>query len=674
MQQPASTTQSPVSISVIRTLGKGRAARAQLVDATMPNGRTIRCVEKVFAPGRLTRTIYRLSFQSPFAYQSNRDAILACYYRRRVASLVLTASDSQASVAEPLYVRFDQTDKAWVLAAEWVDGRGINPEPVDSQRLRRWLGRKDSPTSSPSEIQQIVNVMSELEDIFETCGLVGSGWQVAPRAMVSTANLLRVDDQYTVIDLESGIPAVLVPRYLIGGLRRGALPPFDDLDATKLTNWITDNEKLLLFRLGPEKLQRLSDDSQKLIQHSQRWKESEFACFRQPWRLFSAKGIQAYQQECCRRWHQNQIVDEDGAKLLSEHPIKARLIWYAGLIPGAAGRLCSRLIGRSDTRRRFVNCLSDSKTRQQALANWRTSRRAEWIASDRITEQAKLNRLTFPMHAALSKLVPRRLHRFLTDRVYRRDAFTVLVLLLFSSRYQSWLGESRISNAIDQWESSQRIGKTEASKLRDDLSGHEVRAYTRGFGAHIALKALAPIVVPAKVGGVAAFVASGNLWFLLPMLATPMLRSAVTMTSWWMTRHERIPHGEAFLAGFLPVIGSIAFPVQMFSRRPELSTFLIRDMAAKLGRQIPIYGGADSRTELAMIRASDFVVETMQCCSQLLQRFFGSETAANSSEPVSLPIRPRTAFGKWLDRQVDARLMLEQEESRNGHNRTKRAA
>ena len=105
----------PSKVQVLRELGHGRAARAQLVEAMMPDGRVVRCVEKVFNPGRLTRLIYRLSFQSPFGYQSNQDAIQACFYRRKVAAAAIDASDVDASVAAPLYVRFDQPTSSWVL-------------------------------------------------------------------------------------------------------------------------------------------------------------------------------------------------------------------------------------------------------------------------------------------------------------------------------------------------------------------------------------------------------------------------------------------------------------------------------------------------------------------------------------------------------------------------------
>ncbi|MFK8113505.1 MAG: hypothetical protein AB8B91_14970 [Rubripirellula sp.] len=649
----------PHSIQVIRILGKGRAAQARLVDATMPDGRVVRCVEKVFAPGRLTRTLYRLSFQAPFGYQTNRDAILACFFRRRVASAVLAASDTEASIAEPIYVRYDEEDRAWVLAAEWIDGRGIKPAEVDATRIRRWVRGYGVPASTePAEISQLVETMHGLEDILGECGLVGSGWQVAPRAMVSTANLLRTGDRYTVIDLESGIPAVLVPRYLMAGLKRAALPPFDDLDANQLRDWLTTNERLLLFRIGPERLEQLKKDTVQLLDHTERWKNSEFAIFRRPWRLLTPSGIQAYQRECFRRWEQDRILDANGAEAIERRPIQSRLIWCADSMPTSLGRFCARLIGRASYRQELLKCLRSSESR---VNNWQTlvaKRKAGWIEAERLRPEAKLTTLKFAAHSILSKLTPVRLHRFLSDPRQRRDVFTTFVLLLCSPRFQAWFGQKRIAASIDRWESSERISPQAATELRRDLSGHEVRAYTRGFGMHLALKALAPVVVPAKVGGVAAFFASGNLWFLLPMLATPLMRSAVTMANWWTTRREQVPHGEALLAGLLPFVGSVAFPLQMFSTRPKLSTFLIRDTASKVGRRIPIYGGADSRTEMAVIRWSDYLVEFMQCTSAALQKLYGKKTMESSTPDiqVSLPIRARTRLGRWIDRQVSERI------------------
>ena len=148
----------------------------------------------------------------PFAYQSNRDAILACYHRRIVVGQILRGLNSPVHVAKPLYVRFDRVSNCWVLAAEWIQGRGIRPMDTDATRprrvIRRFLGlEKQKSSQGRSEMSELLETMRVLEVQLRQCGLIGTGWQVSPAAMVSTANLLRVENQYTVIDLESGIPA-----------------------------------------------------------------------------------------------------------------------------------------------------------------------------------------------------------------------------------------------------------------------------------------------------------------------------------------------------------------------------------------------------------------------------------------------------------------------------------
>ena len=658
---------SPTNVEVLRTLGHGRAAQAQLVDATMPDGRVVRCVEKVFAPGLLTRVIYRLSFQSPFAYQSNRDAILACFYRRKVAAAVIDGSDVVASIADPLYVRFDEPTRAWVLAAQWIDGRGVKPAPADGSRIRNWfsslsfrkntaVGLEES-TTEPSEIECLVDTMEQLESALGESGLVGSGWQVAPRALVSTANLLRVDDKYTIIDLESGIPAVLVPKYVLSGWIRWALPPFDDLDETKLAHWISQNERLLTFRIGPERVANLQADALKLIAHSSAWKNSEVALFRRPWRWITPSGVRAYQLECYRRWEQDGIADPETARSLPDRPILSRLIWSVGMFPSPIGRVGSRLLARKDARERLKQCLCDRAVLAQEFSQMAERRKQRWVDSGRIAPVQRMSKSSYALNFLLSRITPSKLHRFLVDGKYRMDAVTTMLLLILSSRYQAWFGHRRIAKSIDRWEATERISAEEALDLRQDLSGREVRAYTRGFGMHLALKIFAPIVLPAKVGGVAAFIASGNPWFLAPILITPAMRTAVTLASWWTTRKEHVPHGEALVSGLLPVIGSVAFPLQMFATRPKLSTFLIRDAASMVGRRLPIYGGADSRTEIAMIRWTDYLVEFMQCTSQLVKRIFGAnwERKPASTTPT-IKLHTRNRLGRWVDNQVAQRI------------------
>lgn len=669
----------PASVRVIRTLGHGRAARAQLVEATMTDGCVRTCVEKVFAPGLLTRVIYRLSFQAPFAYQSNEDAIRTCFFRRRVAAAVIAATDTDAEIAQPLYVRFDESEKAWVLAADWIDGRGIKPAPTDASRIKRWfdrvIGRGKSEVQQPtSEIDQLVELMTRLEETLGQSGLVGSGWQVAPRALVSTANLLRREDRYTIIDLESGIPAVLVPQYILQGLRRATLPPFDDLDPKMLRRWFAENERLLTFRIGPDGVAQLGKDLDALIEHSTRWKTSEMAVFRRPWRHLTRAGRRDYQAGCIRRWEQDGVIDAATAESLSRQPLKARAIWWAGMAPSKIGRFFSRMIGNHDYRARAIALLGDRAARQARFQKSIARNRDRWIESGRLSETAEVSKTSFFVHWFLQFVTPRVVHRLTVDREARRQCRIRTSLLLSSPRYQSYFGGQRVEAAIERWQDNHRISAEEAASLREELCGNEVLAYTRGFGMHLALKTLAPVILPAKVGGVAAFIASGNLWFLLPMFATPFLRTCVTLWSLWTTRHQQIAHGEALVTGLLPVVGSVAFPLQMFSARPSLSSFLIRDAASKLGRRVPVYGGADSRTELAMIRATDLLIEVMQSiANRLPSKSKRGHDAADVDRPLTVAAAgptiavaglpgpaSKTAFGRWLDRHAIEQIRWEQ--------------
>ena len=267
-----------------------------------------------------------------------------------------------------------------------------------------------------------------------------------------------------------------------------------------------------------------------------------------------------------------------------------------------------------------MRCLRDRLYRKKSLRHLRRDCAAKWIDEGRFDPRTRLTTFGLVCHGFLRSFTSSRTHRFLVDRelraMRRRQAF----LLLLSPRYQAWAGHRWIERSIDRWQESKRINQSEADNLYRQLSGSEVRAYVRGFGGHLALKAVAPLITPIKYGGLTAFIATGNYWFLLPMLMMPGLRSLITLASWWSTRSERIAHGEAFLVGLLPMIGSIAFPLQMYSQSNELSTFLIRDAASKLGRRVPIYGGPNSRTEISMIQATDLMIELLDILSSLTRQ------------------------------------------------------
>lgn len=602
----------PRDVRVIKVLGNGRAATAQLVDVTLQDESTIRVVEKVFAPGRLTRLIYRCAFWSPFAYQQNRDAIFAAFYRRRIAAEILRRSGLPVSVAEPRYVRYDQQTDAWVLAADWVEGRGIRPAPPSRSQADH------DTTDQQSEIDQRVDIMRRAGHCLHHAGLGGSVWQIDPAALVSTANMLRIDrsdrDEHVIVDLESGIPAFLVPKYLLQSLRGGLGLPFDDLNPSMLRHWVATTD------LADD----IAADAHRLIDHNHRWKSSEPAPLRRLANVTFSSRIAGVKQEAIRQLTQRRVIKRDD---MSGPAIFATwLLSHVAIV----GRTLATIVGDVQCRDRWHERVVDSQARRQWLDDrWHTSTES-LIREHRLRDDQRLGRVTTLLASGLAKIMPARVQRFVFDPTDRRKHVRGFGKLITSARYQRLWGSQLIRSAIRRWESASRITPFEAASLRRQASDTAVSAYSRGLAFHVLLKFLTPVVAPLKFGSLAVFLYSGNALYLLPMFVLPAARTIVTLGIGGSIRRrgeKPPPLKHALIVGCLPTVGTSAFAIQMAAFQPHLSEFLIRDAASKIGRNLPIYGGADSRTEMACIAACDPLL-------LVLDRMFG-HSPESESEPGS---------------------------------------
>ncbi|KAA5538770.1 hypothetical protein FYK55_26595 [Roseiconus nitratireducens] len=592
-------------------------------------------MEKVFSPGRLTRAIYRIAFAAPFAYQNNRHAAVACFYRRRVAAALLRSIDSAVGVAAPLYVRYDRGDGAWVLAARWVDGRGPKPDAVSGAG---WFDAQRDDDQAEGELPALIRQMSDVEQELVRFGLTGSGWQVAPAALVSTANLLiprrglRVlrdesndspelvhNASYQIIDLESGIPAVLLPRYLKDAWLRGSAFPFDDLDVPRLR---AQSERLTAHWLAngcDKQAFALRSDVQSLIFHTRRWKATEVAWFRQPWSWMRARRRTLYRRELISRWKRQQVLDRQAERKVRSHLAWFALIWCMGLIPFSSGRWLQRLAGNTKSRRRLVRWAGCGEYRRRVDHLYRQSRKKSWINTGRIGSSNSVSQPWFLMHTLMSWISPAALHRFVVDRDQRRRRIWQVSCLIGSRTYQDWVGRRLVGRWIDRWVSREWMTVNEATRLAEGFHEAEVGIYARGMAMHLAAKGISPFLAPLKIGGVT--MAATGSWIgyaLIPFAILPALRTLITLSSLWIHRRQRVPHGEALLVGLIPTLGSSAFAVQMWSSNRAASSFLIRDMAARVGRHLPVYGGADSRTEHWMLRQADRFITLLAAARRMV--------------------------------------------------------
>lgn len=617
----------PEHVRWLRTLGSGRAATAELVEASWADGRRKRYVEKVFAPGLLTRWIYRIAFAAPFAYQSNQHAIHASFYRRRVASELLDAQaicggvPSRVDVALPAYVRFDQARKAWVLAAEFIEGRG--PIPCA-------FADKDSQVAD--EMSDLIGQMRQVESQLIQWGLVGSGWQVSPGAWVSTANLLipahpklqlftahgetaksaSAKSRYTIIDLESGIPAVLLWRYLKLSWSRGSLFPFDDLDPERLKVASDKIADQIAQHGQPVRAANLRRDVSALIAEDRLWKASELAPFRKPWTWLRSERRSVYRQDCINRWHQRGSIDVQMAADLTSGFWPYFLLWLIGaFFHGSLGRWLQAMVGNQQHQRRVQRFVKESRCRKVFWERYRSVRTRRWMRQQRCSRDSRpVSRTGFLTHRLLGGLTPAPVHRYLVDPLRRDRRNRQAWAFLTRGSFQAAWGRKIFGSILARWRSRDWLSASQAMDLRSQFNGPRMAAYSRGLTIHLAIKLLYPLMAPLKAGGIAVTLAGGSLWYtMIPLMLLPLLRTVVTLSSMWLHRTQKIPHGHALCIGAVPTFGSAAFAVQMWTVNQKISVLLLRDTASRLARKIPVYGGPDSRTEHAIIASADRLID-----------------------------------------------------------------
>jgi len=682
-----------VTIEPQRVLGHGRAAEATLVRLVGADGQALECVEKRFAPGFLTRFLYGLFFQSPFAYQASEDAILAALFRRQVALDLLRYFHGGAKlVAEAYYVRWDEASQSYVLGTEFIRGRGIIPQDVDPLFLRRFLfnylarpvarlfgQRWDKKPAPPEEVRELLALMRQMEGEFIRAGLVGTGWQVSRSALVSTANLLRTEEGYVAVDLESGMAALLVPYYFFAGFRYG-FPLFDDLHSTRLEAFLQEHEDGLRATLGDEGFAAFRDNVDRLQEHTRRWKGSEIALGRHHVRLLFNGDLRA----CIKAaridgWQRIGLIDADYAAALRATPrFFTRWIFLAGVFPGRLGNFLRQWSGNREFREQVRRFRRDPDFRREVLAAYVARRMDRWRETGRLPATRNFPGFTvrFLWHLLGSKVTPPAMHRFLADPAVRREVWIKVGLFFTSERFQTEFARFLIVTRFDEWTRDRRMGREEREVLQRQLDRSSMQEYVRCFGFQAALKFLEPVTASIKLLGIAWFgytltqhfpsldlqtipwhdlsaemvgalltTCARNPLSLVLMVNTSVWRTLITLWRMLSWKRRHISYRTALIVGLIPAFGTLAYPIQMYAGCRELSIFLMRHLLAKIGQKLPIYGGKDSRTEIWAIKAVNLIVEPLEIGRWLLERLLFWRRPAPAAVVEAAPANPGPPTG-----------------------------
>ena len=198
--------------------------------------------------------------------------------------------------------------------------------------------------------------------------------------------------------------------------------------------------------------------------------------------------------------------------------------------------------------------------------------------------------------------VARRLRDWLSPARFRTIVMAV-GSFLGSSRFRAEVARKFVSTQVTNWASRKQLSESEAAYLQKTLRNDEASLYITDFGIHLAIKPAMKMVAwlgfPALyafgminetvlLGGVMLSGAIGRTLYTVPRIISAMSRGAPQP---WL----------ALFVGVLPVIGNIAFPIQLLyaakQRDNPIAQFLIYDTFTRVGRILPIWGGNDSLVE-----------------------------------------------------------------------------
>jgi hypothetical protein len=614
----ADSDEGPITLTLehLKMLGRGRGARVDLVRDLRSN-RLI--AEKVFGFGHgisslITSTLYRLCYQAPFPYRATASAVWAAYYRRKALRLLTKYWFGVSCVADALYVRWDAESKAFVLGTEYIAGHGPRLSPPDPCLVQRWLGERSLPPRPIDDMDTLVAFMDQLRSHLQDSGFIGTQWQVDRRTLVATANCLHDGDKWVVVDLESGVPAVTMPQYLLQGLRMGRLPLFDDTDFATLWPYVARHEEAVSQRLGPERLRALRRVIKELEAHERLWKTGEIALLREPRRWARPEDRAHIRRQALDRWLQEGRISPESARLMETSTLRFLGHWACGGIVSWA---------RHGTR--FVR---DRDYRVAVIAPYI----AAWVIAGRLHAntgaQLFRNPRLIPLGMlALSAMLPAPIVRFFRDPQYRALTLRQAYRMLVDGHYQLYIAKQFINRRIEVWESAQRLTPAQSEVLRRTVATPSAQEYMRGVGVHLALKAFlpSPLLDPLLVG---AAVTTGSLYPLALIFIRSLAITAYTVTRWIKCPDLRF--GTAFAVGLVPKLGILAYPSQLFTVHPALASFLLRDFASRLGEWLPIYGGRHTLTEHGCVRGTDVLLSCAYGVARLLRGHFPTFTSRSN--------------------------------------------
>lgn len=191
--------------------------------------------------------------------------------------------------------------------------------------------------------------------------------------------------------------------------------------------------------------------------------------------------------------------------------------------------------------------------------------------------------------------------------------FLEAVRLVASGKRREAFARRYVAAHIERWRRRRQISSDQFDELMRELHAAESSVYLTDFGMHLAIKPFVKTmtwgVLPILFGlgvideatlalGVVGGGTIGRTLYSSYRVAESALQG------------RRAPWAALFV-GLAPVIGNVAFPIQILadglSREEKMARFIVYGVVSRLGEWLPIWGGSDTLAEHGFNRLADLV-------------------------------------------------------------------
>ncbi len=216
-----------------------------------------------------------------------------------------------------------------------------------------------------------------------------------------------------------------------------------------------------------------------------------------------------------------------------------------------------------------------------------------------------------------------------------------------SQAYRERLARDYVDTRITRWSARGQLSPRHAAALRTQLQKEETSAYVTDFGVHLAIK---PVVKLAQFSLMPALWVAGVVddVFLASFLIAGGCAVRTLYTLGRCVQNALARREKPWVAlgiGTLPVVGNVAFPMQVIFSGAHgeraVAQFILYDTFGRLGQWFPIWGGFDTLTEHVANRIPRVVLPKSATVTTLPTEMVESDPCAERvetavPEPVSV--------------------------------------